>query len=164
MRLRGFTHAVALVLSATAAHAADWVVGLGTTEFSRDGASDAAIATLELHATPRARAGPFNIALAAGIEVDAEGDYWIGAGVSARAPIRNSRWVFELSLMPGFYDDAIAENDLGGNLQFRSLVGLGFRLDNGSVVSIAASHKSNAGLSGENPGANAIMLRFGRPF
>ncbi|MFC3118764.1 acyloxyacyl hydrolase [Jhaorihella thermophila] len=42
----------------------------------------------------------------------------------------------------------------------RSLLGLGYRFGNGSALSLAVSHKSNASTSNFNPGANSIFLRW----
>lgn len=164
MRLMFCTAAALVFTGAVPVSAADWIVGLGTTDFSRDGASDEAALVIEVHGPTLGRIGRFDLGFGGALEVDSEGDYWVGAGVAALGSIGNGPWFVEASLMPGFYDEAIQENDLGGNLQFRSLLGLGYAFANGARISLAASHKSNGGFEDENPGANAISVRYRRGF
>jgi hypothetical protein len=148
----------------TPAQAGDFTVGIGATDFAAEFAQDYFQLTLEYSGASLASWGEISFHSGAALEVDGKGDYWVGAGVNARRPIGDGPWALEASLMPGFYKDAIEQNDLGGNLQIRTLIGLSYRLDERSVVSIAASHKSNAGIADENPGANAFTLRFRRGF
>ena len=66
--------------------------------------------------------------------------------------------------MPGLFEEGTDGNDLGLAFEVRSLAGLGYRFDSGSAISLAVSHKSNAGLGDSNPGANALLLRYHRSF
>lgn len=149
---------------AAPAQAADWVLGLGGTDFSSGPAKDDIIGTAEIHGRPFTTVLTLPISAAGAAEVDGNGDFWIGAGLSTLRPVGDSRWFVEASLMPGFYEENIRPNDLGGNLQFRSLLGVGVELGNGSKLSVAATHKSNAGINERNPGANAVLVRYRREF
>ena len=62
--------------------------------------------------------------------------------------------------MPGYYNASNDLNDLGGDFQIRSLLGLGYNLNNGNSVSVALTHKSNASTNDENPGVNALLVRY----
>lgn len=50
--------------------------------------------------------------------------------------------------------------DLGSTVEFRSQVEIGYLFGDGSRVSAAYSHISNAGLSDTNPGANIISVYY----
>ncbi|MDZ4095242.1 MAG: acyloxyacyl hydrolase [Paracoccaceae bacterium] len=146
------------------AHAADWVIGVGATDFSRNDAHDEALLELEVHAAPFAQWHNVAFNLAGGIVTHSNGDLWLGAGIAALATLGTSRWFLEASVMPGVYTESQGTNDLGSTVEFRSLIGLGYRFDNDFSVSLAATHKSNAGFGNDNPGVNALSLRFRRSF
>ena len=55
-------------------------------------------------------------------------------------------------------------DDLGGHVQFRTLIGVGYRLSTNRRISLAADHLSNAGLKDRNPGRNALLLRYAISF
>ena len=60
--------------------------------------------------------------------------------------------------MPGLY--RTGDTDLGGSLQFRSLIGAGYELSEDMAVSITIDHLSNGSTQTDNPGSDAVMLRF----
>lgn len=64
--------------------------------------------------------------------------------------------------MPGYYRAGDDDHDLGYDLNFRSQLALGYRIDDDWAVSLAAMHISNADLGDDNPGANFGMLRLHR--
>ena len=66
--------------------------------------------------------------------------------------------------MPGAFFEGESRNDLGSEFEIRSLIGVGYRLDNGDSISLAVTHKSNASTSSFNPGVNAVLLRYHRSF
>ncbi|MCB2110499.1 MAG: acyloxyacyl hydrolase [Defluviimonas sp.] len=154
----------ALVAVSAPAHAADWVLGFGTTDFSAKGAVDSGLLVAELHG--RAFNPGHRLAFKPGLAavVDLHGDLWIRAGIQAELPFGQSAWFAEASVMPGFYDDALKNNDLGSAFEIRSLVGIGYGLAGGTRVSLAINHKSNAGIGSHNAGVNAVTMRFGRSF
>ena len=89
------------------------------------------------------------------------GGHWAGAGAIARIDLGRGFFA-DVTLMPGL--QAGGERDLGGPVEFRSLLGVGREVAPGTRVSVAISHRSNARLYEENPGVEAITLRYGREF
>ena len=89
------------------------------------------------------------------------GGHWAGAGGIARLDLGRGFFA-DVTLMPGL--QAEGERDLGGAVEFRSLLGVGREVAPGTRVSVAVSHRSNASLYDENPGVEAISLRYGREF
>lgn len=62
--------------------------------------------------------------------------------------------------MPGAFDEGPEGNDLGHTFEIRTLLGTGYRFDNGSSISASGFHISNAGLGDTNPGADGILIRY----
>lgn len=147
-----------LVVLPVAADAGDVVVGLGYADFSDDRAENSAILELELHSDPIWHFFGADWSLATAIVAHSEGDYFIGVGPSARWPLRNG-WFVEASAMPGYFNAAEALNDLGGNFEIRTLLGIGRQISDRLSVSLAATHKSNANTADRNPGVNAVAVR-----
>ncbi|MEM8631558.1 MAG: acyloxyacyl hydrolase [Pseudomonadota bacterium] len=139
------------------------VLGLGYNSFSAQDGDDSGALALEIHGDPFWQWGSADFSLAGGAEITGEGDFWIGAGVSVFVPI-SGQWFFEASVMPGYYDPGTIGNDLGYDLEFRSLGGIGYAFENGYKLSLAIDHKSNASLGDENPGVNTVSLRVRREF
>jgi hypothetical protein len=155
-----------MILLATAmpARAADWVIGLGSTDFSSDEAVDSSVTVAELHGKPFGTIGRMTFAPAVAVVVHTRGDWWLGGGVHSELPLGQGQWFTEASVMPGFYQAAFQGNDLGSSFEIRSLIGLGYAFAGGYDLSVAFEHKSNAGTSSRNPGANAFTLRLGHKF
>ena len=65
--------------------------------------------------------------------------------------------------MPGYYAQGDGP-DIGGSLQFRSSLGMGFAFDNGVTVLASYDHRSNADTQDVNPGLETIALRVAFPF
>lgn len=156
--IRHFALAALLALPPLAAPAADAVIGLGYSDFSDDAASDSAILELELHSDPIWHFAGADWSVAGAVVAHAEGDFFIGAGPAALWPLRN-RWFVEASVMPGYFDDAGGANSLGSDFEIRSLLGVGRQISDRLSLSLAVTHKSNAGSSDRNPGVNAVSLR-----
>ena len=144
------------VVFSSCAFAGDFVVGAGPTDFDD---IDVAIIELEYHTDPIWEVAGADISIAGTLIGSDNGDFFVGAGVSAVRPF-SKNWFIEASFMPGYFDNADEETDLGNDLEFRSLIGIGRTLSNGIGVSLAISHKSNASLGSSNPGVNALTLRF----
>lgn len=154
----GAVLAFALSLTALPAAAQEVVFGLGATDFTTAG-EDTGIVDLEYRHTPFIERRVFSAALGANASITGEGDFFVGAGIWSRWQFGNG-WFFETSLMPGLYEEGTEANDLGSTLEFRSLVGAGYKFDNGNAVSAAFTHKSNAGIDDDNPGMNTYTIRY----
>ena len=81
----------------------------------------------------------------------------MGGGVAGLYRLRDGFFV-EGSFMPGAYK--VGETDLGGALHFRSLIGVGYEFSESFAISITIDHMSNGSTQSENPGSDAITLRF----
>ncbi|KUJ81376.1 acyloxyacyl hydrolase [Ruegeria profundi] len=154
---------IAFIATAQIAQAQSLVFGAGFADFSSGGAKDRAAFSLEYQHRPFYEIHQIAFAWGISILVDTTGDFYIGAGLVGTYEIAD-RWFLEGSVMPGFYAFGDEANDLGGDFQIRSLVGVGYSLASGNKVSLALAHLSNASTNDENPGANAIFLRFHKAF
>lgn len=150
--------AVAFLASAATADglSGDFVVGVGPTDFDDD---DVAVFELEYHSKPIWNIGRTDISVSGAVVVGSEGNFFVGGGVSAQRPLSND-WFIEASFAPGYYEDGGPTTDLGNDLEFRTLIGVGRSLANGTKLSVGLSHISNGGLGDNNPGVNAVTLRF----
>ena len=54
--------------------------------------------------------------------------------------------------------------DIGGSLQFRSALGVGYQFDNGATILAAYDHRSNADTQPLNPGLETVSIRLAIPF
>lgn len=100
----------------------------------------------------------------AALMVSGDRDVWIGAGLSFNA-FERGPWFLELSFLPGvFWRDNVAPNEETVHApQFRSQVALGYRFNNGTTLSLTASHSSNGKFDNSGSSTEAIMLRYGIP-
>ena len=104
------------------------------------------------------RYGPFQPTV--GISGTVDGDLWIGGGVKWTSQnLSPGPLFFETSLMPGLYAQGDGP-DLGGNLQFRSAVGVGYTFANGATLTVLYDHRSNADTQNLNPGLETLGLRY----
>ncbi len=112
---------------------------------------------MEYHKGGEFSGGAENWPWAAALRADADSDLWIGAGMHVQLDL--SSWMFvEASFMPGYYNPE--DTDLGGNLHFRSLLGLGVSVSDHSAFSLSVDHLSNGGLTSHNPGSEMVSLRY----
>ena len=88
---------------------------------------------------------------------------WAGVGISTEYVFDEDPFYIEASFLAGAYK-AFGELDLDHTIEFRSQVAVGYHFDNNYDVAIGYSHKSNASLSSNNPGAEALYIRLGRGF
>lgn len=128
-----------------------WVQA-GVVEFQRDQIGEEIFIGRDLDRA----SGPFQKSL--GVSITDQGSVWIGYGNKTQWEL-GSGWFFEGSAMPGLYVEGNGE-DLGGAIQFRSSLGLGYEFDNGATLSMHYDHRSNAGLDDDNPGLETIGIRY----
>ncbi len=138
------------------------VLGVGHTDYAAAAGEDTEILSLAYRYNPFFEGDVFSASLGANASITGESDFFIGAGVWLRWGW-DSGWFVDFSLMPGYYDEGTPGNDLGYDLEFRSLLGLGYQFDGGQSVSLAYTHKSNASLGNTNPGADTVLLRWHAP-
>lgn len=151
------------VMPAIPADASDMIVSLGVNDFDQSRPDDRATLGFEYQSDPFYRIGSVDMSLAAAVVAHGNGDFWVGAGLGLMAPLEN-RWFIEASFMPGFFNAASLSTDIGSDFEFRSMLGVGRWISSDVSVSLALSHKSNAGISDVNPGVNAVLLRVRKRF
>jgi lipid A 3-O-deacylase len=118
---------------------------------------------LEYDARPFAQKPRASYLFGAALTYDENGNLWLGAGPVAHFPL-GPRWFTDASLMPGFYAASGNNFDLGSVLEFRTTLELGYRINEGTAVSLAVHHLSNADLAPDNPGTNAFGLSLQKNF
>lgn len=149
-------------LFAAQASAQEITIGLGYSEFSRPGAENGELLSFEYLHTPFYERDQFSAGWGGAIDVQGTGDVFLGGGVYGRLDLRN-RWFLDGSIMPGVFIENVELNDLGSTFEIRSQFGVGRQLRNGSALSLAISHKSNASTADINPGVNTLLLRWHKP-
>ncbi|MDE4133425.1 acyloxyacyl hydrolase [Phaeobacter sp. QD34_3] len=154
----------AVLLSAHAAHAEDREIsiGIGYSDYSRPGSENGALVSLDYRHSPFWEKGNFAARFGAALDVQETGDVFIGAGVAGRWDLGRA-WFIDASILPGAYFESVALNDLGSTFEIRSEIGVGRGFANGTAVSLAISHKSNASTASLNPGVNSVHLRWHIP-
>lgn len=104
--------------------------------------------------------GPFGEAI--GLSIGEQGETWIGFGQTYTMHLGNTPFYGELHAMPGLYFDN-GGYDLGGPLEFRSGVELGFETRQGWRMALSYDHRSNAGIYDHNPGIETVALHVSIP-
>lgn len=145
--------------AASAAQAQSVVFGAGYADYSNSNGEDQTVFSLEYQHRPFHEATRFSATWGAALTVDTDGDTHLGAGLVGLYSFAD-RWFVEGSVMPGYYNESNAQNDLGGSFQIRSLIGLGYTLDSGNKLSVAVTHISNASTQDDNPGVNSVFVRY----
>jgi hypothetical protein len=85
-----------------------------------------------------------------------------GAGVLLEIPL-GRRLLFVPALGVNAYDAGGEGKDLGHAIEFRETAELGYRLADGSLLSVSFEHMSNAGIGERNPGANTLAVKYSIP-
>ena len=99
--------------------------------------------------------GPFQPSL--GVSVATGGAAWLGAGVQYTLDGPGALYL-QGHVMPGVYFPADGR-DLGGGLQFRSGIELGYESPSGLRIGLSFDHRSNADFLTYNPGLETLQLR-----
>lgn len=104
--------------------------------------------------------GPFGNAV--GLSVGEHGETWVGFGSTYTYQFGRSPLYAELHAMPGLYADN-GGFDLGGPVEFRSGIELGYEGREGWRYSVSYDHRSNAGIYDINPGIETVQFRVSVP-
>ena len=155
--------ALASTLPATAAPAAELVLGLGHSFYNYGGGRDSTVVSLELRGPAIGHLGRAEVSPLIVGDRHRLGDSFVGIGLAARWQLRRG-WFVDVSVAPGKYRASSPANALGSDFEFRSHVGLGHDLGKGRALSAAFVHKSNAGIGRINPGLQTVLLRWHQRF
>ena len=104
--------------------------------------------------------GPFGTSV--GLSVAEEGETWIGFGTTYSFQLGRDGFYGELFSMPGLYADN-GGFDLGGDIQFRSGIELGYENRQGWRYALTYDHRSNADLESRNPGVETVQFKVSVP-
>lgn len=144
----------------TSLFAGEYVLGLGYDDVLDQTGTEAAAFVVEYHFDPFYSGERASYGWGFAGQVDTDSDVFVGFGVHANWAIGSGNWFVEGSFMPGYYDEGSSGTDLGGNVQFRSLIGIGYALTAERKLSLAIDHKSNADIEDRNPGSETLVLRY----
>lgn len=139
--------------------AQEWVFGVGYASFSADDGQDGVGIGVNYFFEPFHQADRFSLGWGVGLGVDQYGDAHLGGGLVGTYDF-SPKWFVQASVMPGLYYDGEEANDLGSAFEILSTAAVGYRLENGSAVSLAVSHASNASTADRNPGVNAVSIQW----
>ncbi|OYW60821.1 MAG: hypothetical protein B7Z31_03560 [Rhodobacterales bacterium 12-65-15] len=109
----------------------------------------------------RRKFGPFQATY--GISLTDQGAIWVGAGPSYTLPLKSDNVFVQLHAMAGLYLQGDGP-DLGGPVEFRSGIEIGFIANNGLRFGLSYDHRSNGGIYEDNPGLETVQLRLSVPF
>ncbi len=104
--------------------------------------------------------GPFGQAV--GLSAGEGGETWAGYGATYRISLWKTPFYAELHTMPGIYLDN-GGFDLGGPIEFRSGIELGWESDRGWRFAVSYDHRSNAEIYENNPGIETVQFRVSVP-
>lgn len=104
--------------------------------------------------------GPFQTI--AGLSYSSLGDLWAGIGHSYTIGAGDQGLFAEFHAMTGIYERQ-GGPDLGGPIEFRSGVEVGYQWPSGWRAGLSYDHRSNAELYAHNPGIETIMFRVSSP-
>lgn len=97
-----------------------------------------------------------------GLEITNHASLWAGGGFERTFYLTESLFLTP-SLGAGYYAKGSSDLDLDFPLQFRSQILLGYQTEQQHRLGLAFSHTSNASLSDENPGTEAISFYYMLP-
>lgn len=107
------------------------------------------------------RNGPFGHAI--GFSYGENGELWLGAGQTWKVDFGRSPWYTELHAMVGLYEPN-GGFDLGGLIEFRSGIEVGYENRKGWRYALSYDHRSNADIYSNNPGVETYQFRVSVPF
>ena len=149
-----------VLFNATIVSADEFVFGLGYDDVFDQTDTQSGAFVFEYHANPFYEGSTSAYSFGGAAQVDGDGDVFVGLGVTANWSIGDGPWFVEGSFMPGYYDQGSDGTPLEGNVQFRTLLGLGYSFGGQRSISLSIDHKSNANLEDENPGSETLTLRY----
>jgi hypothetical protein len=104
----------------------------------------------------------YNLKPTAGLQLDSDGAIYAFAGGIYDVAL-SDHWYLAPSIVAGLYKEGDGKN-LGHSIQFRSAIELAYQTENFTRYGISFNHMSNGRLGKRNPGAESLMLIYGRSF
>ena len=103
----------------------------------------------------------WGMAVAAGLTVNDDKAVWVYGGLRRDFSLGRS-WIITPAFAITLYEQGDAK-DLGGPLEFRSALEIGYQWPSRKRLAFVIYHLSNAGIYDHNPGMNSLILTFSLP-
>ena len=100
----------------------------------------------------------WGLAVAAGLTVNDDRSAWVFGGLRRDFTLAGP-WVVTPAFAIALYHQGDGK-DLGGPLEFRSALEIGYRWPSEKRLAFGIYHLSNAGLYDRNPGMNSLILTY----
>ena len=97
-----------------------------------------------------------------GVSASSDGELWAGMGHAYTLSNRQQNLFLQLHAMTGLYEEGDGV-DLGGPIEFRSGLSVGYQNKTGVRMSLSVDHRSNLGIYGDNPGLETVQFRVSIP-
>ena len=104
--------------------------------------------------------GPFQTIY--GLSATDTNDYWVGIGHAYTWTNAQDNFFVQLHAMPGIYSRGSGK-DLGGPIEFRSGIEVGYQARNGVRYGLSLDHRSNAEIYSKNSGLETLQFRVSIP-
>ncbi|SLN35989.1 Lipid A 3-O-deacylase (PagL) [Roseovarius halotolerans] len=104
--------------------------------------------------------GPFQMIY--GLSASSDKEIFGGVGYAYTLSNARENLFLQFHTMAGLYDKGDGV-DLGGPIQFRSGIEVGYQARSGVRMSLGVDHRSNAGLYSTNPGLETVHFRVSIP-
>jgi hypothetical protein len=103
----------------------------------------------------------WGLAVAVGLSVNDDKSAWIFGGLRRDFSLGGS-WILTPAFAMALYEEGDGK-DLGGPLEFRSALEIGYEWASRKRLAVAIYHLSNAGIYNHNPGMNSLILTYSFP-
>ena len=97
-----------------------------------------------------------------GVSATSVGELWAGFGHSYTITNRKDNLFASLNVMTGLYEEGSGVN-LGGPIEVRSGLEIGYKNRQGVKMSLSVDHRSNLGIYSNNPGLETVQFRVSIP-
>lgn len=103
----------------------------------------------------------WGMAVAAGLYGTQEQSIWVYGGLRRDFSLGEG-WLITPGIAISLYEAGDGK-DLGGPVEFRTALEIGYEWANRTRLALAVYHLSNAGLYDHNPGSNSLILTYSFP-
>ena len=94
-------------------------------------------------------------------QIDSKEDFFVGAGFTTRfTSPKFVPYFLDVGLTAGLFTENSTDSGIKNDLKFQSYVGLGYELDDRSIIILSIDHMLNKDLKNYNPGSEAILLNY----
>lgn len=149
---------------APAAQAGEWALGIGANDIFDDVRHEAVAGLVEYHSDPFVEGRWGSLSAMFTTQFDTAERYFAGLGAYGYRGFMNDRWFLEGSFAMGIYHQGTFTGKGARPLQFRSSLGVGLFLANEARLSISIDHTLDRKFQFDNPGKEAILIRYTRAY